>query len=163
ESELVAHELTHVFVRQSLWRAPVWLNEGLAGFFSSIELWEKKAVLGRTFPTRAARYLGLPTLEGLLQADAHTFYDSDARHQYYPPPLLVVHMLNDDAPRDRPRFAQYVRLLRQGTPPRAAWQTAFAGVSLEGLTRRLREYCGSQHSCRSWDLPYVAAPVKIES
>ena len=45
--EILQHELTHFFVHAYYPQAPIWLNEGLAEYFSTLELDDGAAVLGR--------------------------------------------------------------------------------------------------------------------
>ncbi|APR76074.1 Hypothetical protein A7982_01421 [Minicystis rosea] len=87
------HELTHHFIRQSLSSAPVWLNEGMAEYYSTIHVADGRVFLGGPLPnigiTRAPKWLfrqngtftrafvpasHLPSVERLVGADRATFY-----------------------------------------------------------------------------------------
>ncbi|WP_394830984.1 hypothetical protein LVJ94_31195 [Pendulispora rubella] len=52
--EIVQHELTHFFVHAHYPQAPIWLDEGLAEYFSTLELTDGSAVLGR--PPKMLRF-----------------------------------------------------------------------------------------------------------
>ena len=160
ESDRVAHELSHVFIRHNLWWTPVWLNEGLAGYLSSIELWPKSIVIGRTGASGGPRLATGQSLANLMAADVHAFYDARNRRAYYSVASSFVHLLANDDPALRARFLRYLALLRQGTV--GAWDTAFSGVTLDSLSERLREYCTWKHACRTWEMPYEAPAVAID-
>jgi len=44
---IIQHELTHFFVRHYYPQAPIWLSEGLAGYYESVVLEGEVAILGR--------------------------------------------------------------------------------------------------------------------
>ncbi|WP_394841675.1 hypothetical protein LZC95_31955 [Pendulispora brunnea] len=52
--EIVQHELTHFFVHAYYPQAPIWLDEGLAEYLSTLELEDGSAVLGR--PPKMLRF-----------------------------------------------------------------------------------------------------------
>jgi hypothetical protein len=45
--EILRHELTHAFVRHFYPHAPVWLNEGLATYYSTLALNDGDVLIGR--------------------------------------------------------------------------------------------------------------------
>src|SRR5262249_26388543 len=47
------HELTHHFMRQSLSHLPIWLNEGMAEFYSTLRADEGKVFVGSPLATLA--------------------------------------------------------------------------------------------------------------
>jgi tetratricopeptide (TPR) repeat protein len=55
------HELAHLFVRRSLGSVPRWLNEGLAEYYSTFELKDGAAILGKPLPSA-----GISTQGGLV-------------------------------------------------------------------------------------------------
>jgi tetratricopeptide (TPR) repeat protein len=87
------HELTHHFMRQSFSSVPVWLNEGMAEFYSTLRVDGGKIYIGSPVPTRgftrASRWLSVPngtfrrqlmpfekvpSVSRLTEADREAFY-----------------------------------------------------------------------------------------
>src|SRR5262245_18237045 len=130
-SDDLAHELTHRLVGHYLWRAPVWLNEGLAQYYQTLEL-DAQTVTIDDFPRPVRRgdvfveqleaglfeRLIYPPVERLLRANADEFYRLGGA--YYFVSAMLVHMLQDE-PEDRRRLRQYISLIREGMPSAEAW------------------------------------------
>jgi hypothetical protein len=143
--ELFQHELTHRFVAFYYPNAPTWLNEGLAEFFSTLEIGEQRITLGapiertvgvRMRPTESGLETdgGWPTLAVLRSMDQARFYapmvddaPAGSRHANYVAAWALVHTLATEGSY-RDRFAEYLRALsgagvRGGSA--SAWQQAF--------------------------------------
>lgn len=154
------HEMVHGLVHHYLWRAPTWLNEGLAEFYSNFRFDGSSVVFGVT-PLRRIQRSRFPPLEKLLRATAQQFYDDPAHtSDYYAASAMLVHMLSDDD--DRKNFNRYLAAIAQGVPLDDAWKQAFGDVSIEALDHRLREYVG-QRTFHGWKTAFTAPTAKIIS
>jgi hypothetical protein len=163
--ETLQHELTHRFVRFHLRDVPVWLNEGLAQYFSTLDLNEGYAYFGRMpklvepffnpgarvgeGKTNQLRWLtldDLPRLSQLLAAGPADFYaheqDNTAAtvHLAYPASWLLVHLLSSSKQPYSERLRQLINLLANGVPRAQAFERAFAGVPLGDLEAQYRRY-----------------------
>jgi hypothetical protein len=154
------HELVHSFVRHYLWRAPTWLNEGLAEFYSNFRI-ENGSVKFGLYPQRLIRRTRFPPLSELLKATAQQFYDDPTHtNDYYAASGMLVHMLNCDNAADRARFSSYIGALAQGMPADEAWRTVFGDVAIDALDHRLRAYLG-QKMYNVWRTHYEPPPVQL--
>jgi tetratricopeptide (TPR) repeat protein len=153
------HELVHGFVRHYLWRAPTWLNEGLAEFYSNFRIEGDKVTFG-LIPHRAIRRTRFPPLETVMKATAQQFYDDPTHtNDYYAASAMLVHMLSDDA-EDRKHFNVYLAALAQGVPADDAWKQGFGDTSIEKLDHRLRGYVG-QKEWSGWQTSFTPPPGQI--
>src|SRR5262249_12431901 len=108
---LMGHEIMHRLIRHYLWRAPLWLNEGLAEFYSNLSFRGDHVRFG-LFPDRWVSEKKFPPLERLLNAAPNEFYDDQSGKDYYAAAQLFVHMLNTEQPEYRRRFRAYIAALR---------------------------------------------------
>ncbi len=153
------HELTHRFLEQRIRRAPPWLEEGLAEFYSTMRLTDGEAVLGelplnKVFTTEIRTFIGLterwvehrvglgdlPRLGELLALDGRAFHDPDRELANYATSWALVHLLQNGDDGDRARFARLLDGLAAGAEPAAAWRRAFGDVPTDALSRRLTRY-----------------------
>jgi len=74
---VVVHEYTHFIVEHSGLKLPLWLNEGLADFYSTMESREAQVIVGTPPPGREA------TLHGHDWIDWHTLVGVDHQSPYY--------------------------------------------------------------------------------
>jgi tetratricopeptide (TPR) repeat protein len=154
------HELVHGFVRHYLWRAPTWLNEGLAEFYSNFQI-EAGSVKFGLYPQRLIQRTRFPHLSVVLAATAEQFYDDPTHtNDYYAASAMLVHMLNCDNAADRARFGSYIAALAEGMPAEQAWQSVFGDVSIDALNHRLRAYLG-QKMYNVWRTNFVPPPAEI--
>ncbi|WP_394827440.1 tetratricopeptide repeat protein [Pendulispora albinea] len=110
--ELVQHELTHFFVHAYYPQAPIWLNEGLADYYESLDLDGEMAVLGRA-PRSSRFWKGpwsaklvdgeytwmipmseAPTARALLSMDAVAFEGASNRDVSTPEGLKAVQQMS---------------------------------------------------------------------
>jgi tetratricopeptide (TPR) repeat protein len=142
---VIQHELAHRFVRNTITFCPVWLNEGLAEYFSTFELDQGIARFGKR-PFYNLHYGSsvavLPSLEQLVAADWRTFHEPREEPRYYAGSWALVHYL-EHTPALRPRFRDFQRRLAIGEEPRPAFDAAFEGVDRATLDREFREQAGA--------------------
>jgi len=130
--EIIFHEYEHFITRNNLFHAPLWLDEGLAEFYSTFETSDTdlKATLGAPV-TRHVLYLRnheiLP-LKTLFAVDRRSPYYNEAGKvgTFYAQSWALVHylMLANDGKR-RSQFAEFIRLLDRDTPVEESFRQAF--------------------------------------
>jgi hypothetical protein len=160
------HEYLHAFVRHHLPAAPLWLNEGLAEYYSTFELARDRSgspggVLGlpkerHLVTLERERMLSLDRLLD-VEVDSPLYHEADRRGVFYAQSWAFVHFLLSDAGR-RARTSRYLALLeRHGDSERAfgeAFEESYLALELE-----LGRYLEHQPLPRSYvELPGAAAP-----
>src|SRR5262252_3044810 len=112
--EIIFHEYEHYILHNNVNRLPVWLDEGLAGFFSSFEFSDndQKATLGSPI-ARHVYYLRdqpLVPLKTLLTVDRKSPYYNEGHKAgtFYAESWGLVHylMLSDEG-KHRPQISQF--------------------------------------------------------
>jgi tetratricopeptide (TPR) repeat protein len=129
---VLAHEYVHALVRNNYAGAPVWFNEGLAQYYSELELTEdgRRVRLGGELSHRLdalARERLLP-LKTLLSADVYSaHYQQHDRHElFYAQSWAFVHYLLSDASGERQaQLARYLELAGEGMPVEESFREAF--------------------------------------
>jgi tetratricopeptide (TPR) repeat protein len=153
------HELTHFFVHQAFGGVPVWFDEGLAEYYSTVTVANGFAYVGLRRPDwrinlqRAARWKAgrddeiwvpiqaLPTLDRLVSLTPASFYLRGAESPMadrmsttnYVGAWGLVHLLHDGPAEYRRRYAALANLLQHGKPFVLAWRAAFGGVDTSRL------------------------------
>ncbi|HVR30964.1 MAG TPA: DUF1570 domain-containing protein [Thermoanaerobaculia bacterium] len=134
------HEALHRFVHHHLPQAPLWLNEGLAEFYSTLEVGRDVAWVGRPVPEHLARLdrEGRRPLEELLAVDSAEHVHQGGRlPAFYAESWALVHyLLAGDG--GRAAIARYTGLLRSGEDPAEAFVTTFG--DLRAIDRRIEDH-----------------------
>jgi hypothetical protein len=91
------HEYVHLYVRDNIPQAPLWVNEGLAEFYSTFEMAGGEAVVGAPISSyiyllRNSPLLPISSLLTVNQASAH-YHDRDKRGVFYAESWALVHYL----------------------------------------------------------------------
>jgi hypothetical protein len=162
------HELTHLFLRRRLPRIPLWLNEGLAQYYSTLRIEGDRVVLGDDLPNavfwkqpfysrawhgdtfqvlvpayKAARIRELvdAEVEGFNPSSEHVSTEARTQmHLLYLTSWRLVHWLMNGAEAPiRARFRAYWSELGRGTNAREAFRQAF-GDDLSYLEESFRPY-----------------------
>jgi Flp pilus assembly protein TadD len=147
---VVFHEYAHQLMNGNLtFRIDPWLEEGFAEYFSSIEVDDKKAIVGK-IPDQTydiLHQLGLMKVADLfgVQQNSKTYNESgDHRTTFYAESGLVVHYLYDNVL--FPKLANYFEARQlQKKPVEQAFLTAF-GMTCQQFDKVLRDYLNSGHS-----------------
>jgi tetratricopeptide (TPR) repeat protein len=147
-SSVAIHEYVHALIKHSFRRAPVWLNEGLAEYYSTFELsiGYRKALLGRQIESHA-QYLSeqeLIPLETLLAVDPYSpYYDEpEKRRLFYAQSWALVHYLLNGRPVNGSReLARFLELQASGISLEECVRQAFQ-MELKGLEKELARYVG---------------------
>ena len=111
------HEYTHLIVEHAHLNLPLWLNEGIADLYSSLEPRGKQAMVGRPLPGRIASLLQGKWMDwdALLAVDHSSPYynERDKMSIFYGQSWLLTHMLAL-SPAYNPKFAQFVTAVGGG-------------------------------------------------
>ena len=150
---IVYHEYFHFLIHGTRFKMPVWLNEGLASYWSSTRLTSKAAEVGRSDRARLAyirsgHFLPLEELMAVDRSSPH-YGRSDKIQQFYAQSWALTHylMLGDRSGKGREQLVDYLRRIAGGEPSQEAAPRAFG--DLEGLESRLKAYT------RKLLMPYV--------
>jgi tetratricopeptide (TPR) repeat protein len=123
------HEVLHRFVCHHLPEAPLWLNEGLAEFYSTLEVSRGEAWLGRPVVehvVRLQRDARRPLSELVaIDAESHVYHDGELQGAFYAEAWALVHYLLDGDDSGRAALARYAGLLRAGEDPGSAFAAVF--------------------------------------
>jgi Flp pilus assembly protein TadD len=137
----VVHEYTHLLVRLNWPDAPLWFNEGLAEFYSTLEQKAGKILVGkppRTSPQvlRREQWLDLQTL---LAADSRSklYNEESYLGVFYAESWALVHMFMLDKTYSPLRKAMVEAL--KASPEAASLEKVY-GKSLAGIQEDLADY-----------------------
>jgi hypothetical protein len=153
------HEEVHELMYRTFGTSPIWLNEGLADYFSTIRLENGMAVLGDVVPERAAVGIdGVPSVAEILRARAADYgawaEDQTLRARLYTGGWLLVHFLRNGPELYRSRWDVLVDAMVEGEAIDAAWTKAMAGLSPNRIESDFRDHV----EARAWD----AVGIQIE-
>lgn len=139
---LVVHEFTHLVVQHAGFRLPIWLNEGLAEVYSSMDVTSKQIIVGRPPPPHMEtlqRQQWIPW-DTLFAVDANSPYyrDGGKISLFYAESWALVHMLSlsDDY---SPRFRQFLSAVSEGKGTAQALQATYA-KSISSIEQDLSSY-----------------------
>lgn len=137
------HEYVHQHLNENIPNAPLWLNEGLAELYGSLQFSGNDALLGAPiYPyMRLLREAGLIPLKTLFSIGTNSphYNEADKTGIFYGQSWALVHYLML-ADRGRPeQFKRFLQLISRGDDTSKAIENAF-GVSIETLEEELRSY-----------------------
>lgn len=140
---VVVHEYAHLVIRQAPAVYPLWLNEGLAEFYSTLEPEGNRMSIGKVPQHRLAyinQGVGLMDLERLF-AVSHTSPEYSTRSHagvFYSQSWALTHMLLTDQ-RYRGTTGAFMELIEKGVSSAEAMSTAY-GRTPESVGRDLANY-----------------------
>jgi hypothetical protein len=141
---VVYHEYTHFLVGNSMTAAPVWLNEGLAEFYSTFALKSdgKGAFIGRVIPqhvfTLRERFIPLGELMA-VDASSPLYNEGDRRSIFYAESWALIHYLLMEVGDGRERIDRYLTAGAGGESVDRAFAAAF-GDDIKQFESKLRNY-----------------------
>jgi Protein of unknown function (DUF1570) len=140
---VVFHEYAHLVVSNVTQTLPVWLNEGLAEYYSTFELAgnRKSALVGRVVSSHLQllaehSLMPLPELIAIDHTSKH-YNEGNQRSVFYAESWALTHMLLQGQPDRRPQTGRYLTATTLGTDATTAWRQAFGD---EDLKRPLEAY-----------------------
>jgi tetratricopeptide (TPR) repeat protein len=144
--QMVNHEYTHLLVGQTGETLPVWLNEGMAELYSTLEREGPLIIVGRAAPGRAQALISEKwiDLDVRLSAspDSPLYNEKDRAGMFYAECWALVHMLNLDNSY-RTRLHAMLDAMKTEDAP-AAFLTAY-GKTVSQVQQDLRSYIRSPH------------------
>ena len=141
-SRIALHEYTHLLTSNTGRRFPVWLNEGLAEYFSTYVMRDggQVADIGHPLATSVLylRERWLP-LADMIAVSSSLYHESEQRTVFYPQAWALVHYILTEMPNGVATINEYMQHLDAGVAGPAAFAQAF-GESIESIERKLRRY-----------------------
>ncbi len=143
EPSTAIHEYVHLLIRRSGLKLPLWLNEGLAEVYSSVQqIGSEKIFLGYA-PSRAMRTLRnekWTAIEDVLSADHDSEHYTTKAHagRFYAESWALTHMLALSS-QYRSQYSKVVKLVIDGMPSIEALETVYQ-ASIDDLQRALKLY-----------------------
>jgi hypothetical protein len=144
-NQAAAHEYIHAMMHDSFPNLGLWLDEGLASFYSTIELHRGYIQIGAP-PEGDLEFLkrfGLPLHIAALVNFHESIKDEQMAQGIYSESWLLVHMLALSS-EYRPRFYEFIAALSQGQDPESLFRRLWNRSSDE-IEDELRNYLNADH------------------
>jgi hypothetical protein len=136
------HEYTHLIVRHLKLDLPVWLNEGLADLYSSLEPHGQQSMVGRPLEGHVFTLLNRPWMDWnvLFAVDQKSPYynESDKMSIFYAQSWALTHMLYL-SPSYGSRFSNFLLAVATGTPTPYAFQKVY-GKTIREVAKDASNY-----------------------
>jgi hypothetical protein len=139
----IFHEYVHLMIGNLSPGMPVWLNEGLAEYYSTFEVEAdgKRALIGRVIPSHLRllnerRPFTIPELLAVEQTSPD-YNEGERQTLFYAQSWALVHMLASGTMTSGALLSQYARLVSDGTPSLDAWRQVFGE---RNVIRELERY-----------------------
>lgn len=165
-AETLYHEYLHEVLAATFPKLPLWLNEGIAEYYTTFALGEGVAEIGR--PVKAHVHIlrgkGVLPVRWLIGVDGDSvdYNEEDRAGAFYAQSWATVHWLMRGSPERRERFAAYLGALANGTASDEFW-TAF-DLTPETIDRELAAYVAqarfpyAEVTLRELAIPEIASP-----
>lgn len=142
--EKVFHEYTHWLLRANGTIWPVWLTEGMADIYATLEASGHEVVIGKPQSShlRILNEEPLLPLSKLFRVEPDSPEYNEREHQgilYAQSWLLAHYLMLGDNPAHTARFPTLTKLLRQGQSPETAFVNTFQ-TSLPEMEAQLQRY-----------------------
>lgn len=136
------HEYTHLIMQHRNLQLPIWLNEGLAELYSSLEPRGKQAMVGRPEASRAytlstAKWIDWDVLFAVDYKSPY-YSESEKMSIFYAQSWVLTHML-ELSPGYRDRFFDFVSAIAKGASTPDAFQTVY-GKSIAEVAKDVSSY-----------------------
>ncbi|MFL6210118.1 MAG: tetratricopeptide repeat protein [Pyrinomonadaceae bacterium] len=141
----IFHEYTHLLVGHNMKDPPVWFNEGLAEYYSTLEVTDgnKKITLGKPISNHVLLLRQqFIHLEDVLRVthDSPGYNEGDKTGIFYAEAWALVHyMLQGDKGQRVPQFIRFSTLLADGRLLEESFQQAFQ-MDFATMEKELRKY-----------------------
>ncbi len=141
-TRLIYHEYLHHVLANNYPALPLWLNEGLAEYYSTFEVVGGDARIGLPILLHVLwlhdnALIPLPRLVEMNHS-SRDYNEGSRRGVFYAESWALVHYLLASHPERRQQTAQYMRDLARGAGSAEAFQRAFGDLAI--LERGLRAY-----------------------
>jgi hypothetical protein len=134
---MIFHEYAHLVFANAVRSMPLWLNEGLAEYYSTFELGRDRtqATIGRPIGDHLETLKRSPRfrIEALLRIDhgSPAYNEGNRRSIFYAQAWALTHLILHGEPRRTHLLEAYLGLLRDGVPGVDAWRRTFGGEDME--------------------------------
>jgi Flp pilus assembly protein TadD len=139
----IFHEATHAFIAHSFPKVPLWLNEGLAEYYSTFRVVGSREEVGHAIEhhLRALESEGMMPLRTLFGIDATSPYyrESERSGRFYAQSWLLVHYLMSVAGDDQSAVERFLAAVAAGVSSETAFRSSL-GMSISQVERTLRDY-----------------------
>jgi len=144
-SEAVFHEFLHCYLHGNFPSLPMWLDEGLAVYYSTCRVAPTWAEFGKPQVDVANRMRGRQplSLEMMFATDtAAPAYrrDNALRDHFYAQSYVLTHWLQSPSGGRVARFDQFLARLHHGAAPITAFREVFPPTEWEAMVSGLDEY-----------------------
>jgi hypothetical protein len=163
------HEYTHFVVHQNMDNVPLWLNEGLAEFYSTFRAIprDRRGVLGEAPSSRLAlvqQGRWLPLREVLtMERNDRALSDPERGAQFYAQAWVLVHYLAVGFYGKHPeRLGTYLHTRQKGGSVDAAARAGF-GKSVSDLDAEIMRYARQQRPLPTIELPEPGDGVRLRT
>ncbi len=133
---IVFHEYTHLVISGTARSLPVWVNEGLAEYYSTFEMRPDgrggvsgSPIISHLLLLQQHQLLTIDELIG-VERDSPLYKEGDRRSLFYAQSWALVHMLVSVKGPRSDAFKRYLALSTQGAAPRDAWRQAFGAADV---------------------------------
>jgi tetratricopeptide (TPR) repeat protein len=137
------HEYVHLHTKDNVPGAPIWLHEGLAEFYGSLQFSGNDAFLGAPlngylYLLRQVELLPLKTLFS-IGTDSPHYNEMDKSGIFYGQSWALVHYLMLGGRGGQDQFKQFLQRVGRGDETAKAIESTY-GVTLDTLEEELRSY-----------------------
>ncbi len=160
---LIYHEYLHYLLRNNYPELPLWLNEGLAEYYSTFEVGRGEAKLGLPLETHVAwlrLHPPMPMAKLLaLDSSSAEYNEADRRGGFYAQAWALTHYLMSGRGGRAGQLGAILAALRAGESPQAAVRQGL-GIDpeeLAALDRELALYI------KGYSFPYTKAEITLGS
>lgn len=141
DSRVITHEYTHLLVHQAGMRIPLWMNEGIAELYSTLQPVANKMRVGTPINSHLLR-LRRDWLDIRQVLKAESYGSDDHVGPFYSMSWAIAHMmlLEDDL---RVKWPRFIEALEKGMPPEQALKKVF-GLTPQQLEQHVQGYIRSK-------------------
>ncbi|HYJ86943.1 MAG TPA: tetratricopeptide repeat protein [Pyrinomonadaceae bacterium] len=142
---VVFHEYTHLLLNSINADMPLWFDEGLAEYYSTLDIsGDLQVVLGKPIATHVSqlRQNQMLPLKQLFQVDRQSPYynESDKQSVFYAQSWALMHyLIAGNEGHLKTQLGKFVDLMAANVPMEQAFQQSFA-MSFENMENELRVY-----------------------
>ncbi|HEY3568563.1 MAG TPA: tetratricopeptide repeat protein [Thermoanaerobaculia bacterium] len=160
ERAIIYHEYLHYLMHTNFAALPLWLNEGLAEYYSTFQVARDEARIGLPIPEhilwlRQHALIPFATLFAVTDKSPE-YNEADRRGGFYAESWALVHYMISGNPERRRQASEYLRLVQAGTPPDQIFAKAF-GTDPAVLQQELQQYV------RKKLFDYTRLPIRREA
>jgi tetratricopeptide (TPR) repeat protein len=134
---VIFHEYAHLILSNVMPNPPVWLNEGMAEFYSTFRLMDggRRAQIGLAIDEhlRLLNGAGRVPLAELLKVDRKSpLYNESARASvFYAESWALTHMIVNGQPNRLKELSAYLAKVANAVPEERAWEETFGTAKME--------------------------------